>query len=108
MYISDAMQGYLRVLLSNYNGQPFNIGTDYPEISMSELAKHIINISGQNLNVIYQTSSDSDYLTDNPQRRCPSIDKAKRLLGYNPKVSLEDGLRRTYDYYTAHPEAEES
>jgi len=102
-YVSDAIDGYIRILLSDYNGEPFNI-----EISMGELAKHIINISGKNLNVEYQTRSDSNYLADNPQRRCPSIDKAKRLLDYNPKVSLEDGLKRTYDYYTAHPEAEES
>jgi len=107
-YISDAIEGYLRILLSDYNGEPFNIGTRHPEISMGELAKHIINISGKNLNVKYQTSSETDYLTDNPQHRCPSIDKAKRLLGYNPKVNLEDGLIRTYDYYIAHPEAEES
>ena len=107
-YVSDTIEGYLRILLSDYNGEPFNIGTKYPDLSMSELAKHIINISGKNLNVKYQTSSDSDYLTDNPQRRCPSIDKAKRLLGYNPKVSLEEGLRRTYEYYIVHPEAEES
>jgi len=107
-YVSDAIEGYVRILLSNYNGEPFNIGTRHPEISMSELAKHIINISGKNLNVEYQRSNDSDYLTDNPQRRCPSIDKANQLLGYNPKVSLEEGLRRTYEYYIAHPDAEES
>ena len=107
-YVSDAIEGYLRILLSDYNGEPFNIGTKGPEISMGELAKHIIDISGKNLNVKYQTCSDSDYLTDSPQRRCPSIDKAKKLLGYNPKVSLKEGLSRTYEYYIAHPEAEES
>ena len=107
-YISDAIEGYLRILLSNYNGEPFNIGTNSPEISMGELAKLTIDISGKNLKVKYQTSSDSNYLTDNPQRRCPSIDKAKRFLGYNPKISLEEGLRRTYKYYQVHPDAEES
>ena len=106
-YISDAIEGYLRILLSNYNGEPFNIGAKYPEVSMVELAKTIINISGKNLKVQYQTSSDSDYLTDNPLRRCPSIDKAKKLLSYDPKVTLEDGLKRTYEYYLAHPIAEE-
>ena len=106
-YVSDAIDGYIRILLSDYNGEPFNIGTKDPEISMGELAKHIINISGKNLNVKYQTSSDSNYLADNPQRRCPSIDKAERLVGYNPKVTLEDGLKRTYEYYLAHPTAEE-
>ena len=107
-YISDAIEGYLRILLSNYNGEPFNIGTNYPEISMGELANRIINLSTKKLRVKYKTSRDSDYITDNPQRRCPSIKKANKLLGYNPKVSLEEGLRRTYKYYIAHPEAEEA
>ena len=107
-YISDAIEGYIRILLSNHNGEPFNIGAKNPEVSMGELAQHIISISGKNLDVKYQTSSDPDYLTDNPQRRCPSIDKAEKLLGYDPKINLEEGLKRTYDYYTAHPEAEES
>ena len=107
-YISDAIEGYLRLLLSDYNGEPFNIGTDTPEISMSELAKIIVDISGKKLNVKYQASPDSDYIIDNPQRRCPSIDKAKGLLSYSPKVSLEEGLRKTYKYYLEHPIAEES
>jgi len=107
-YISDAIEGYLRVLLSNYNGQPFNIGTDFPEISMIDLANHIIRLSGKKLKVKFQASIDPNYVTDNPQKRCPSIDKAKRLLGYNPNVSLEEGLKRTYEYYQSHRWAEES
>tara|TARA_B100000029_G_scaffold513585_1_gene613626 strand:- start:1338 stop:2408 length:1071 start_codon:yes stop_codon:yes gene_type:complete len=107
-YISDAIEGYLRLLLSDYNGDPFNIGTNVPEVSIGELAGKIIDISGKKLNVQYQTSHDTDYLIDNPQRRCPSIDKAKRFLDYNPKINLEEGLRRTYDYYLANPDAEES
>jgi len=107
-YISDAIEGYLRLLLSDYNGEPFNIGTDTPEISMGELAEIIVDISGKKLNVKYQASPDSDYIIDNPQRRCPSIDKAKGLLSYSPKVSLEEGLRKTYKYYLEHPIAEES
>jgi len=106
-YISDAIEGYLRILLSDYNGEPFNIGAKSPEVSMGELAEIIINVSGKKLNVQYQASSDSDYLTDNPKRRCPSIKKAERLLNYNPKVTLEDGLKRTYEYYLEHSTAEE-
>jgi UDP-glucuronate decarboxylase len=106
-YISDAIEGYLRLLLSDYNGEPFNIGSDSPEVSIGELAETIIDISGKKLEVQYQASHDSDYLVDNPKRRCPSIDKAKKFLGYNPKINLEEGLRRTYDYYIGHPDAEE-
>jgi nucleoside-diphosphate-sugar epimerase len=42
-------------------------------------------------------------LTDNPNRRCPAIEKARRLLGYNPKITLEAGLERTCRYYLDHP-----
>jgi len=107
-YISDAIEGYLRLLLSNYNGDPFNIGTDQPEINMVELAKKIISISGKELNVSYQKSKDSNYLVDNPQRRCPSIDKARGMLNYNPKIDLETGLKRTYEYYLNNSDAEDA
>jgi len=107
-YVSDATEGYLRLLLSNHNGDPFNIGTDQPEINMVELAKKIISISGKELNVSYQKNKDSNYLVDNPQRRCPSIDKARKLLGYNPKIGLETGLKRTFEYYLNHPDSEDS
>ena len=107
-YISDATEGYLRILLSKYNGEPFNIGTESPEVSIGELAEAVIKISGKNLKVQYKVSSDIEYLTDNPQRRCPSILKAKELLNYQPKISLEDGLQRTYNYYLDHPSGDES
>ena len=107
-YISDAIEGYLRLLLSDYNGEPFNIGADAPEVSIGELAEKIIDISGKKLEVRYQTSHDSDYLVDNPKRRCPSIDKARIMLNYSPKVNLEEGLKRTFSYYLEHPIAEES
>ena len=106
-FISDAINGYLRVLLSDYNGEPFNIGTSKPEIDMIDLAKKIIKISGKNIKVNYQKSSDVDYLTDNPQRRCPSIEKAKTKLGYKPVIKLEEGLKRTFLYYLDHPKAQE-
>jgi len=102
-YISDAINGYLRILLSSYNGEPFNIGTESPEISIGDLAEKIIQISGKDLTVKYNINKDKQYLIDNPQRRCPSILKAKKLLKYNPKIGLDEGLRRTYQYYLDHP-----
>jgi dTDP-glucose 4,6-dehydratase/UDP-glucuronate decarboxylase len=101
-YSADAIQGYLRALLSECHGEPFNIGTETPEISMRDLAQLVIDVSGKPLRVEYQTSDDPAYLTDNPVRRCPDISKARRFLNYLPKVSLEEGLRRTYEYYLDH------
>jgi dTDP-glucose 4,6-dehydratase/UDP-glucuronate decarboxylase len=100
-YISDAITGYLQILLSDYNGEAFNIGTDAPEITMLELAQTISKVvnSSTEIKHEYKVSEDVDYLTDNPQRRCPDLTKSKTLLGYNPQVSLEEGLTRIYNYY---------
>lgn len=106
-YISDAITGYLLILLSEHNGEPFNIGIEKPEISMLELARKVIEVSGKSLSVTYKQSDDRLYLTDNPQRRCPVIQKAKTMLGYNPQISLEEGLQRTYEFYLDHSQATE-
>jgi UDP-glucuronate decarboxylase len=99
-YISDAITGYLKILLSEYNGEAFNIGSEYPEISMIDLANKMIEISGnKQLKIVFEQSNDLNYLVDNPNRRCPNIEKAKRLLNFIPEVTLEEGLKRTYSYY---------
>lgn len=107
-YISDAITGYLLILLSAHNGEPFNVGTEEPEISMRTLAELCSSISGSKQGVEFGHSSDADYLTDNPQRRCPDIRKARQMLGYAPKIDLEEGLRRTYQWYLANPAAEDA
>ena len=105
-YIADAIAGYLLALLSNHNGEPFNIGIETPEISMRGMALTLLNIAERELGIgglklITGASEDKNYLVDNPDRRCPSIEKARRLLGYNPAVSLEEGLRRALLWYSA-------
>jgi dTDP-glucose 4,6-dehydratase/UDP-glucuronate decarboxylase len=98
-YITDGIEGYLRLLLSDYNGEAFNIGTEEPEISMVDLASEVIKISGKPLKVLHAVSDDEHYLMDNPRRRCPSIAKARSLLGYSPVVTLKEGLARSYRHY---------
>jgi dTDP-glucose 4,6-dehydratase/UDP-glucuronate decarboxylase len=102
-FVSDALKGYLRILLSIHSGEAFNIGADAPEISMRDLADLIVRVSGRSLRVVLQKSPEADYLTDCPQRRCPDLSKALALVGYRPVVSLEEGLQRTYNYYRDHP-----
>jgi UDP-glucuronate decarboxylase len=100
-YISDAITGYLQILLSDHNGESFNIGTSSPEITMFELAQKIsliVNGEGK-FEYEYYKSNDINYLSDNPQRRCPDLTKSKTLLGYEPKISLDEGLTRIYNYY---------
>ena len=100
-YISDAITGYLKILLSDYNGESFNIGTSGPEITMFELAQKISFIVNGNdkFEYEYYKSNDINYLADNPQRRCPDLTKSKNLLGYEPKISLDEGLTRIYNFY---------
>lgn len=97
-YISDAMCGFIRVLLSDYNGEAFNIGNDETEISMYELAEKIAKLIG-NATISYNKSDDPEYLTHNPQRRCPNLTKARKLLKYNPRISIDEGLVRILEWY---------
>jgi dTDP-glucose 4,6-dehydratase/UDP-glucuronate decarboxylase len=98
-YISDAMDGFIRALMLGKHGEAYNIGNDTPEISMTDLAHKIIELAGGNGRIEYAVSKDPEYLTDNPQRRRPLLDKARTQLNYHPQTSLEDGLALTYAYY---------
>ena len=96
-YVADAIVGYLKALLYN-NFDIFNIGIDEPEISVHDAAnifvkkgKRLFNYSGK---INFIKSSDKDYLVNNPNRRCPSIKKAKELLDYNPSILPKDGIER--------------
>ena len=103
-YITDAIIGYYKVLINGVNGDYYNIGIDSPEISIKQLAeiaienaKELFNYKGK---LVYGESSDDDYLTDNPNRRCPDITKAKTLIGYNPKIDVHEGVKRTLIWYS--------
>jgi nucleoside-diphosphate-sugar epimerase len=102
-YISDAITGYLLALLSSNNGESFNIGSDKPEISMEDLAELVIQTTGARIKIEKQQSEDPQYLTDNPQRRCPDLSKSRLMLGYSPKVGLVDGLARMFEFYKENP-----
>ena len=104
-YIADAIIGYFKILIHAEPGEMFNIGIEKPEISINELADLMVNISkklfGYEGNLINEISSDKEYLTDNPNRRCPSIKKAKEKIGFEPKITLEDGLERSLIWYNS-------
>jgi dTDP-glucose 4,6-dehydratase/UDP-glucuronate decarboxylase len=103
-YVSDAITGYFKILFSGRNGEAYNIGVESPEISMLELAEKVIKIGsdhfGYNGKLIYGKSSEKDYLIDNPQRRCPIIEKAKKELNYKPKVDINNGLLKSMYWYS--------
>jgi len=66
---------------------------------MKDIAKKHFGYSGK---IVNQKSDDEEYLTDNPNRRCPQITKAKEELGYNPQISLDQGLTNTLLWYKGH------
>jgi nucleoside-diphosphate-sugar epimerase len=111
-YVADAMVGYYKILVRGRPGEAYNIGVDRPEISVADLAQLSVKISrdlfSYNGNVIHKISSDQNYLKDNPSRRCPNINKARTVLGYNPNISLEEGLKRSFIWYAHNHDAEEA
>lgn len=96
-YIADAVAGYLKVLVYG-KFDYFNIGIDKPEISIKELANIYAKASKEILSfepkLKFGTSSDKNYLKDNPNRRCPIITKARQKLDYAPKILVGEGVER--------------
>jgi nucleoside-diphosphate-sugar epimerase len=111
-YSADAISGYYKVLVRGRNGEPYNIGTASPEISVAELAQRITAVARETLGysgrVIHRENPEAAYLVDNPNRRCPDIGKARSELGYEPRILIDEGLRRSLNWYVHNPEAEEA
>lgn len=102
-YVADAVIGYFKALVKGRAGESYNIGVEKPEVSMAELAELMVSTAKSLLNYVgevkFAVSQDNQYLTDNPQRRCPVISKAKQELGYNPSITLEEGIKRSLIWY---------
>ncbi len=103
-YATDAITGYFKVLVQGRAGEPYNIGIDRPEISVADLAqlaaraaRDLLGYAGK---VVFGASREADYLVDNPNRRCPVIEKARTELGYQPKVLIEEGVYRSLIWYS--------
>lgn len=111
-YIADSICGYYKILVNGRAGEAYNIGTETPEISMKTLAEMVVAKAAQLFDyqgqVVFKVSDDKEYLTDNPNRRCPIIDKARDELGYNPQVTVEQGLERALLWYQDNSEAEDA
>ena len=92
-YITDAMTGFLRVMLLGKPGHAYNIGSAENEIAMKDLAKLFAEIEGGGASYALIPYPDT-YPAGEPQRRCPDLRKAREHVGYRPSVGLEDGIRR--------------
>ena len=96
-YITDAMVGFLLVVLKGIPGEAYNIGNPAPEISMKDLVARIQSVVGET--VMYDIIEYPDsYPADEPLRRSPDITKAKLQLGFDPAVQLDDGLARFFGW----------
>jgi dTDP-glucose 4,6-dehydratase len=91
-YVDDLVEGIYRLLLSDY-AQPVNIGNPN-EITIKEFGEEIIKLTGTSQKLVSKPLP-----TDDPKQRKPDITKAKEILGWEPKVSREDGLKITYEYF---------
>jgi len=92
-YISDAITGFLKVLLLGIPGEAYNIGNSSPEISMVKLAKLLEKVMDKKILVKLIEYPDA-YPADEPMRRCPDLTKVRIQLGYRPRISLREGLSR--------------
>jgi dTDP-glucose 4,6-dehydratase len=91
-YVADLVEGLVR-LGSSEEHEPVNLGNPV-ELTILEFADRIRHLMGSNLEIVFRPLPEDD-----PRKRRPDISKAKRILGWEPKVSLEDGLRETVAYF---------
>ncbi len=91
-YVDDQVEGIYRLLFSNY-AYPVNIGNPH-EITIRDFAEEIIKLTNTSQKVIYK-----ELPVDDPLQRQPDISLAKKLLHWEPKVSREQGMKLTYDYF---------
>ena len=92
-YVDDLMEGIYRLLMSDYH-LPVNLGNP-EEITLNQLALEILELTDiKNTKIVYHALP-----VDDPQVRCPDITTAKTILGWEPKISRLEGLKRTFEFY---------
>ena len=91
-YVDDLIEGIYRLLMSDYVS-PVNIGNPV-EISLLDFAEEILKLTGAKTEIVFKPLP-----VDDPKQRKPDITKAKELLGWEPKVARQEGLKLTYDYF---------
>lgn len=96
-YVSDLVEGLMAAVAKDSPpGQVFNLGNP-DERTVLDYAQEVLRLTGSRSGLAFV----DDPVGDDPKRRCPDISRAKELLGWEPKVTLEEGLRHTIDYFRA-------
>jgi len=96
-YITDAVIMILKILISDYNGEVFNIGNQKNEISVKNLANLIAEITNTNIRVKILNNS-AGFLGTAPIRSCPDMQKTEKFLDFIPEVDLRAGFSRVIEY----------
>jgi len=91
-YVSDLIEGIFRLMACEEH-EPVNIGNPH-EITILQFAERIRELTGSSVPIVFEPLPQDD-----PKQRCPDISKARRILGWEPRVQLEEGLRRTLAYF---------
>jgi dTDP-glucose 4,6-dehydratase len=91
-YVEDLIEGIVRLLAADY-AQPVNLGTD-DEVTMLQLATRIRDLSGSSSEVVFKPLPEDD-----PKQRRPDLTRARKLLGWEPRTSLDAGLVKTIAYF---------
>ena len=91
-YVDDQVEGIYRLLFSEYV-ETVNIGNP-DELTIKDFAEEIIKLTGTNQKIVYR-----ELPKDDPLQRQPDITRAKEILGWEPKVSREEGMKITYNYF---------
>jgi len=95
-YVSDEVRGIYKLLMSDEH-QPVNIGNPN-EMSILEFAHTVLEVTGSQSEIIFVHPTD-ERIVDDPKVRRPDITRAREVLGWEPKIDLRQGLRRTVDFF---------
>jgi UDP-glucuronate decarboxylase len=92
-YVDDLIDGLIKMMASKETG-PINLGNPNCEVSLNQLVEIFEESTGKKLSVQYV-----DFTENDPKRRKPDIEKARKLLGFEPKIGIREGLMKTMDYF---------
>ena len=98
-FVSDLVEGLFKASRAETFDSPVNLGNP-GEITMHELAEHVMRVAGRRVELIHQPLP-----ADDPKRRCPDITKAQKLIGFDPRVPLAEGIALTYANFQERVEA---
>jgi UDP-glucuronate decarboxylase len=95
-YVDDLIEGMIRLMNQEKDIGPINVGNP-GEFTIRELAEKVVELTNSRSKIVYH-----DLPSDDPRQRKPDITRARNVLGWEPTVSLEEGLLKTIDYFGHH------